>query len=283
MTTDLPTISIVTPSLDQGEYLERTLASVLGQGYPALDYRVVDGGSTDGSVELIRAHADGLSWWVSEPDGGLADALNKGFAGSSGEIMGWINSSDAHFPWTLHTVVRVFRDLPEVDWILGLPSHLSASGELIDVWKPYYWSPLDLYAGKTLQQEGVFWRRRLWERAGSRVEPAVGWICDFELWLRFARHARAYLVPLPLGAFRFHADRRGADPALHYREDMQALAARARRSLPPSARRCAGIVARLDGEPGGAVRAAMARLAPDGPLALPRVRFDRPAGRWVVA
>src|SRR5215469_5586779 len=96
----LPKISIVTPSFNQAEFLEETIRSVLDQNYPNLEYVVVDGGSTDGSVDIIKKYAHRLAWWVSEPDDGQYAAINKGFKHSSGEIMAWINSDDKYLPWT---------------------------------------------------------------------------------------------------------------------------------------------------------------------------------------
>lgn len=112
-----PSISIVTPSYNRRRYLGDTIRSVLATGYPALEYAVVDGQSSDGSAELIAGHASRLAWWVSEPDGGQYDAINKGFARTSGEIMGWLNSDDLYLPWTLTVVGEVFAGLPQVEWI----------------------------------------------------------------------------------------------------------------------------------------------------------------------
>src|SRR5687767_2056706 len=120
----LPRISIVTPSYNQGRFLPHTLASVLGQDYPNLEYVVIDGGSADGSADAIRGRAAELSHWVSEPDAGQYDAINKGFARTTGEVMAWLNSDDLYTPWALQVVGEVFRQLPEVQWVTTLlPLH----------------------------------------------------------------------------------------------------------------------------------------------------------------
>src|SRR3954447_20687666 len=116
----LPKISIVTPSYNQRQFIEQTILSVINQNYPALEYIIVDGGSTDGTVDVIRKYKDRLAGWTSEPDKGQYDAINKGFARATGEIMGWINSDDQYLPWTLATVARIFSQFPEVEWVTPL-------------------------------------------------------------------------------------------------------------------------------------------------------------------
>ena len=209
--TSAPTISVVTPSFNQSDYIESTLRSVITQGYPQLQYVVIDGASNDGSAEIIGRHAESLHYWVSEPDRGHADALNKGFAHTSGDIMCWINSSDVHYPWTLDTVAGIFSELPQVEWLTGVPTELGHSGgpKLVGgIARNAY----DFLAGdhRWIQQESVFWRRSLWERAGGRLDASLRYAADFDLWLRFFSLAKLYHVPTVLGGFRVHGDRLGA-------------------------------------------------------------------------
>jgi glycosyltransferase involved in cell wall biosynthesis len=215
---------VVTPSLNQREFIEDTLRSVLDQGYPDLEYVVVDGGSTDGSVDVIRARADQLAWWVSEPDSGHPDAINKGFAHTSGEIMCWINSSDVYFPWTLSTVAEIFDQLPQVEWIMGVPSEFGISGGPRKV-APAYFNVYDFLAGKHrwIQQESVFWRRTLWDRAGGRLDVSKPRVADFDLWLRFLRLAPLHHVETVLGGFRNHDDRLGDQEDGRYEREAAAL------------------------------------------------------------
>jgi glycosyltransferase involved in cell wall biosynthesis len=206
---EYPRISIVTPSLNQGEFLEETLSSVVAQGYPNLEYVVIDGGSTDDSVGSIKRYAREITHWVSEPDLGHADALNKGFAVTTGEVMAWLNSSDIYYPWTLETVAAVFRDLPEVEWIQGVQSHIDFGLQPKEVGQGFCNRYDLLVRNRTIQQESVFWRRSLWERAGGQLDDALRLACDYGLWLRFSRHAPLYHVGTILAAFRHHEDRRG--------------------------------------------------------------------------
>jgi len=131
---------------------------------------VVDGGSTDGSVAIIRRHENRIKHWVSEPDRGHADALNKGFAVTSGEIMGWLNTTDIYYPRTLATVADVFRDVPEVEWIEGIPRYVDCGARPRYV-APAFCDKYDFLAGAEtcIQQESVFWRRSLWEKAVSNA------------------------------------------------------------------------------------------------------------------
>ncbi len=217
-----PRISIVTPSFNQAPYLEAALKSVLDQNYPNLEYIVVDGGSTDGSVEIIRRYADRLAYWVSEADGGQMDAITKGFAHTTGEIMAWLNSDDMLCPWALPTVGHIFQDLPAVQWLTTrTPLRLNAAGEATAAYRVPGFARTWFYRGQHLgsepgfvgyiQQESTFWRRELWEAAGGRVDARQTLAGDFELWLRFFEHADLVTVDVPLGSFRQHAGQKSSD------------------------------------------------------------------------
>lgn len=208
---NFPKISIVTPSYNQAEYLEQTIKSVIDQGYPNLEYIVIDGGSTDGSVEVIKKYADKLSYWVSEKDKGQYDAINKGFSHSTGEIMGWINSSDLHYPWTLKFISEIFESLKEVQWLIGTPTNLSKGNAPQKVATPKERNIYDIIAGnyKWIQQESVFWKRELWNKAGGKLDTSVAYAEDFNLWLRFYKYAPLYNVNTILAGFRYHDIRRG--------------------------------------------------------------------------
>lgn len=207
-----PRIALVTPVLNAEKYIEQTIRSVLAQEYPNLDYFIVDGGSTDGTLDIIRKYEGQISGWVSEPDSGMYDAINKGFARTSGEIMGWINATDMLHLGGLKVVGGVFRDLPEVEWITGRPTLFGKEGMTIAVMDQTRWSRWRFLAGanRTIQQESTFWRRRLWEKAGGYVDASgrYGLMSDFELWVRFFRHAKVYPVDSVIGGFRATGDSR---------------------------------------------------------------------------
>jgi glycosyltransferase involved in cell wall biosynthesis len=208
-----PRVSIVTPSYNQGQFIEKTIRSVLLQGYPNLEYIIIDGGSTDGSVDIIRKYEPWLAYWVSEPDCGMYHAINKGFAHSTGSIMTWLNSDDMYMPWTLRVVGEIFAQHPEhVDWISGLPGFWNADGILTGICMyqcPYIRRLITLgaYEGRCLgyvQQESTFWSRRLWKQAGEKLNVEFRLAGDFDLWRRFARYADLYRVPTVLAGFRRH-------------------------------------------------------------------------------
>jgi glycosyltransferase involved in cell wall biosynthesis len=206
-----PRISLVTPVWNSGKFIEQTIRSVLAQGYPNLEYFIVDGGSTDGSVDIIRKYEKQIAGWISEPDKGMYDALNKGFARTSGEVMGWISATDQLQLGGLSVVGSVFRDLPSVDWITGRPTLLNEEGMTIFILAQTRWSRIRFLAGanRTIQQESTYWRRSLWDRAGSHTDSSRRNGADFELWVRFFRHAQVYPVDGLIGAFRNHDDSLG--------------------------------------------------------------------------
>jgi glycosyltransferase involved in cell wall biosynthesis len=203
-----PRIALVTPVFNSGKYIEQTIRSVLAQGYPNLDYFIVDGGSTDGTLDIIRKYESQISGWISEPDNGMYDALNKGFARTSGEIMSWISGTDQYHVGGLSVVASVFRDLPEVKWITGRPTWFNEGGLPIKVLDIQRWSRGRYLAGanRYIQQESTFWRRSLWEKAGGYADASRRMSSDVELWARFFRHAQIYSVDALIGGFRLHRD-----------------------------------------------------------------------------
>lgn len=196
-------ISVVTPSYNQAAYLEETIQSVLGQDYPDLEYMIVDGGSTDGSQAIIEKYAGQLAWWVSEPDDGQADAINKGLRRATGEVVAWLNSDDLYRPGTLRRVAEVFAAHPEIGLLYGDVESIDAAGQVFYVQRFAPYTLADLMAFQIVSQPAVFMRRDALRAAGW-LDPQYHFLLDHHLWLRFARQAPLYYLPERLAAARYH-------------------------------------------------------------------------------
>lgn len=206
---DLPSIQIVTPSLNQGAFLEKTIESVLGQGYPNLNYHIQDGGSTDGSTTLIQSYSNQLAGWESVPDNGQADAINRGFSNAKGEIMGWINSDDLLMPHALLTVGKFFLKNPHIDVVYSHRILIDENGNEIGRWILPPHDDQVLPWADFIPQETMFWRRSIWDRSGASLDPGFQFALDWELILRFRRAgARFARINRTLGAFRVHSSQK---------------------------------------------------------------------------
>lgn len=196
-------ISIITPSFNQADFLDKTLRSVLDQDYPDLEYLVVDGASTDGSVGIINGYSERLAWWVSEIDAGQADAINKGFARATGEIVAWLNSDDVYLPDTLKTVAELFSANPDAGMIYGDVLSIDGTGEPINVQRFAQYQLKDLMAFKIISQPGVFMRRSVLAQAGY-LDLNYHFLLDHHLWLRMAQLAPIVYTPQILAKARYH-------------------------------------------------------------------------------
>jgi glycosyltransferase involved in cell wall biosynthesis len=221
--------SIVTPSFNQASYLRGTIESVLNQ-QADLEYIVMDGGSTDGSREIISSYSDRLTHWQSERDGGQYDAINRGFAKSTGEIMGWLNSSDLYLPWTLSTVDLIFKSFPEIEWITStMKTCIRGDGTFEDLYHSPGFSARRFYRGlhggpgnsDYLQQESCFWRRSLWDKIGGAIDLKHASAGDYWLWSRFFKEGNVAAVDAPLAAFRFHDEAKSV--ATRYEEEVATI------------------------------------------------------------
>jgi glycosyltransferase involved in cell wall biosynthesis len=219
---------VVTPSYNQARFLEPCLRSVLDQKYPNLEYIVVDGGSTDGSVAIIERLEKHLAYWSSEPDAGHYDGLNKGFRHATGDILAWLNSDDLYTPWTFAVVADVFRRLPEVQWLSTLyPLFWDEAGAAtLCTQLPGFDRTAILGQGKGVQQESTFWRRSLWERVGGALDTSFELAADLDLWARFWEHAELYGLAVPLGGIRRHGGQRHIRHFDAYRTEAAAITER---------------------------------------------------------
>lgn len=229
----LPLVSIVTPSFNQAQFLEETILSVLGQDYPNLEYLIVDGGSTDGSLEIIRRYADRLAWWVSEPDSGQTEALNKGFAHARGEIFAWLNSDDTYLPQAVSEAVQYLQNHAEVGLVYGDASFIDERGRVLGKFPARQTDYRRLRRGYVhIPQQAAFFRAELWRRVGP-LDASFYFAMDYDLWVRIARIAKIVYLPRLWANFRLHgsaktiaADERCWPEMLrvHYREGGSRLA-----------------------------------------------------------
>jgi glycosyltransferase involved in cell wall biosynthesis len=202
-----PKISIVTPCYNSAAYLEETILSVLGQNYPNLEYIIIDGKSTDNSVEIIKKYENKLTYWVSEKDKGMYEAIQKGFDKSNGEIMAWINSDDLYHRKSFFVIAELFSKYKKINWLVGASTQWDEQGRGTNIDRSRKFTRYDFLAGdfKWLQQESCFFRRTLWDKAGSYIDKTLHYAGDFELWLRFFRFDKLYVTNALVGGFRIRS------------------------------------------------------------------------------
>jgi glycosyltransferase involved in cell wall biosynthesis len=197
-------VSIVTPSFNQARFLEATIQSVLSQDDAKLEYLIVDGGSTDGSVEIIKRYADRLAWWVSEPDRGQTDAINKGFARAQGEILAWLNSDDTYLPHAVSEAVSYLRDHPEAGMVYGDANLIDENGQVIGRFPARQTDYRRLMRGHVhIPQQASFFRAELWRQVGP-LDPTFYFAMDYDLWVRLARISKLHYNPHIWANFRLH-------------------------------------------------------------------------------
>ena len=201
---NLPLVSIVTPSYNQAHYLETTICSVLAQDYPNIEYVVVDGGSSDGSVDIIRRYSNRLAWWVSEKDRGQTDAINKGFASTSGEILAWLNSDDTYEVNAVREAVAFLQNRPEVGMVYGDANFIDENGRIIGRFPAARTTYKRLRRGYVhIPQQSAFWRADLWRKVGP-LDPSFYFAMDYDLWVRLAALAPVYYYPRIWANIRLH-------------------------------------------------------------------------------
>lgn len=211
-----PKITIVTPCYNMVSYLEETICSVLDQNYPNLEYIIIDGGSTDGSVEIIKKYESKLSYWISEKDQGMYHAIQKGFDRSTGEIMGWLNADDFLHKKSLFVIASILSE-KKCNWIQGCNTIANLNSSIVSTSFPdfhtayYYYTKSfansnGIKSFSTIQQESTFWTAELWKKSGSHLDLSYRFAGDFELWMRFFRYEELYFTKALIGAFRIRPD-----------------------------------------------------------------------------
>jgi hypothetical protein len=201
-----PKVSVITPSFNQARFLERTIRSVIHQSYSNLEYIVIDGGSTDGSVDIIRQYADRLAFWVSEPDGGQANAVNKGMARATGDIVGWVNSDDFYYPGAVDAAVDAFAIDPTLGFVYGRGNRVDERDRLIE---PFAFTrPFDVdtlaHGVDYILQPAVFMRRGALADVDP-IDPTLQWTLDWDLWIRLGRKFPARMIDHLTAASREYA------------------------------------------------------------------------------
>lgn len=251
-----PKISIITPVYNRVGMIGQTIQSVLGQNYPNLEYIIIDGGSTDGTVDVIRKCVDNeairlegdkairqengesevpashlitslpncLIKWLSEPDQGMYHAIMKGMAMATGEIVAWLNSDDMYHTNALHIVGQIFAQLPEVEWLTGMPTLYNAEGLCVKTFPTQYWSWERFKRGdfRWLQQESTFFRKSLFDRVGG-LNMQYHLAADFELWCKMFQVSKLYSVNTILGGFRQHGEQLSIEGQNRYEAEVKAI------------------------------------------------------------
>jgi glycosyltransferase involved in cell wall biosynthesis len=208
-------VSIITPSYNQAAYLEQTILSVLNQDYPRIEYIVADGASTDGSVEIVKKYADKFVYWVSEKDHGQAEAINKGFARATGDIVAWLNSDDYYLQGTVSAAVRVFEENPDAVLVYGNMLAVDEHGETFNTlnYKPLRLE--DLLCFQIIGQPAVFMRRSALQRTNG-LDANFHFLLDHLLWLQIAKYGGMLHVDQIWSAARYHAEAKNRAKAAEF-------------------------------------------------------------------
>lgn len=209
-----PKISIVTPSFNQGKYLEQTIISVLGQNYPNIEYIIIDGGSTDESVEIIKKYENQIAYWVSEPDEGQTHAINKGFKKATGELIGWMNSDDIYYPNAFEKIGKIYLETNgEADVIFGDKTNIDEDGNIIReyLYPPFSDLGIKYTTNMNISNQSAFWKRELLESVGY-LDEDIQFAMDYEYFLRMALSgAKFHHIDAIIGALRMYDENKSSD------------------------------------------------------------------------
>lgn len=260
-------VSIITPSYNQASYLEETIRSVIEQEHSPVEYFVVDGGSEDGSVEIIQKYADQISWWVSERDAGQGEAINKGLSRARGEFIAWLNSDDLFLPGAITKAVSVLAANPELGMVFGDAISINEQGLPLNQLTFGDWGLPELMRFRIICQPAVFMRKTMLDKAGH-LDPAFHYLLDHHLWIRMARLAPVQHIPEPLAAARHHPAAKNVSQAAAFGQeamrilewmeaqtDLAALVQKNRRRIEAGAQRLNARYLLDGGMPGPALKA----------------------------
>ncbi|MGF1534727.1 MAG: glycosyltransferase family 2 protein [Bernardetiaceae bacterium] len=228
--TSRPKITLVTPSFNQGEFLEETIDSILSQGYPRLEYIVIDGGSTDDSLRILKKHHAHLSYWVSEPDRGQSHALNKGFARATGDILTWICSDDLLKPDALRTAADHMQENPEIGVIHGGCTLLEAGQETRTTFGNAEHWPHNYFTYMAFPQPAAFFRRTLWQAVGP-LDESLHYAMDYDLFLRMRLQADFLPVQEVFAVYRLHPQSKTVSQQEKFAEEYRIVFSRWVRSI----------------------------------------------------
>ncbi len=263
---DLPRVSIITPSFNQAQFLEQTICSVLSQNYPNLEYWVIDGGSTDGSLEIIHKYAGQLAGWVSEPDRGQAEGINKGLARATGEVVAWLNSDDLYYRGAIEAAVDTLSTNPRASFVFSDVESIDEAGQPFHRMRYGHWGLADLMRFRIIGQPAVFIRRTFLAQTGL-LDPSYHYLLDHHLWLRLAALSEpVYLPGEPWAAARMHAGAKNIAQAAGFAPEalqlaawitqdprFELLASQMERQIWAGAYRLAGFYLMESGQPGKAL------------------------------
>ena len=218
--TEHPLVSIVTPSFNQAAYLPEAMQSVFSQTHSPIEYIVINGGSADGSLEIIKNHEDKLAYWVSEPDRGQADAINKGFSHAKGLYFAWLNADDRLKPNAVAEAVAFLESHPDVGMVYGDTDFIGAAGRVVGRFAARQTDYKALLRGYVhIPQQAAFWRADLWRRVAP-LDVSLTFAMDYDLWVRLAKISRLHYEPRPWAEFRLHTDSKTMQNDMRAWDDM---------------------------------------------------------------
>jgi len=232
VTDDRPLVSVVTPSFNQGRFIRDTIESVLGQGYPRIEYLVMDGGSTDDTVKILQEYDDRLAW-VSERDRGQADAINRGWRRARGAVVAYLNSDDTYLPDAVERAVAALQEQPDAAAVYGEGFHVDEAGATIERYPTEPFSAARLEETCFICQPTVFLRREIVERVGY-LDESLHYCLDYDLWIRVARAGRFAYTPHYLATTRLHADTKTLGQRVPVHAEIMRMVHRQYGHVPPS-------------------------------------------------